>query len=186
MSSVTFEYCGDDICEYDCSNMSYEHGENEFCESYVGPYEHGNGALEYDGVEEPYKVYLCEDKGLHASHHGYDGHVSSNISYSPYVDEVGGQSMAQKRQVIHHEDKPKELPLEAKQNTPSKDVTKELNIEVKTLTPCILGSKPSEAPQNVKNNKVLESFQKEQMCSNVDNQGEDTSFYELQGKNANL
>ncbi|KAG5599863.1 hypothetical protein H5410_031233 [Solanum commersonii] len=152
MSYVTSEHCGDDICEYNCSNMSYEHGENKFCESYVGPYEHGNGALEYDsdsyedydgpwdneqqGVEEPYGVYLCEDKGFHASHHGYDGDVSSNVSYSPYVDEVGGQSMARKRQVIHREDKPKELPLEAKQNTPSKDGTKELNIEVKTPTPC--------------------------------------------------
>jgi len=49
MPSVTSEYCGDDIGEYACSNMSYEHGENEFCEGYDGPYEHGNGALVYDG-----------------------------------------------------------------------------------------------------------------------------------------
>lgn len=44
--SITSEYCGDDISEYVCSNISYEHGENEFCE---GWYEHGNGAIVYDG-----------------------------------------------------------------------------------------------------------------------------------------
>jgi len=229
----------------------------------------------------------------------YSSHPSSNVSCSPYGDEVEGRgggtlshevvelresfttlredfddflrmfekvtSMVQKRQVIHHEDTHKELPLEEKQDTPCKVGTKELHMEVKTPTPCapkwklnlkgssnpskgilgtcpnshkierqkierskgvksdnsrvekgevgwsvvrglshfspnscnftfssclkicagILGSKPSEAPQNVKNHEVLESFQNEKMCSNVDSQGDDTSSYELQGNNAN-
>ncbi|KAH0743239.1 hypothetical protein KY290_031232 [Solanum tuberosum] len=310
MSSVTSEYCGDDIGEYACSNMSYEHGENQFCEGYDGPYEHGNGALVYDGdsyegydgpwdneqhggenyysgedfemngtydscddvegMEEPYGVYHCGDNGSHATHHGYDGDVRYNSfshrsyeSFEQNIDRNGGcevefttsscatsypkkegidvwvTSMVQKRQVIHHEDTPKELPLEEKQDTPCKVGTKELHMEVKTPTPCapkwklnlkgssnpskgilgtcpnshqierqkierskdvksdnsrvekgevgwsILGSKPSEAPQNVKNHEVLESFQNEKMCSNVDSQGDDTSSYELQGNNAN-
>ncbi|KAG5585608.1 hypothetical protein H5410_046042 [Solanum commersonii] len=247
MSFVTFKYCGDDIGEYTYSNMSYEQGENEFCEGYDGPYEHGNGDLVYDG--HSYKVYdgpwdneqhsgknyysgddfemngtyeSCDDKGSHA-HHGYDSKVrynsfshrsydsfelnldrnrrckvefpssscatsypkkegicvwagpfqscrvdhgrstiptsqniityssnpSSSVSFSPYDDEVGGRrrgtlnhevvklresftmvkSMVQKRKVIHHEDKPKELPLEAKHDTPCMDYTKELNME---------------------------------------------------------
>ncbi|KAH0773700.1 hypothetical protein KY290_010837 [Solanum tuberosum] len=386
MSFVTSEYCGDDIGEYACSNMSYENGENEFCEGYDGPYEHGNGDLVYDGdsyegydspwdneqhggenhysgddfemngtydssddvegMEEPYGVYHCGDEGSHATHYGYDGdvrynsfsqrsyeffeqnldrnggcevefttsscatsypkkegihvwvgpfqsrrvdhrrstfptsqnmltyssHPSSNVSCSLYGDEVEGRgvgalshevielretfttlredfddflrmfemvtSMVQKRQVIHHENTPKELPLDEKQDTPSKVGTKEF-MEVKTLTPCapkwklnlkgssnpskgilgtcpnshqierqrierskdvksdnsrvekgevgwsILGSKPSEAPQNVNNHEILESFQNEKMCSNVDSQGDDTSSYELQGNNAN-
>ncbi|KAH0724895.1 hypothetical protein KY284_000760 [Solanum tuberosum] len=240
MSSVNFEYCIDDISQYTCRNMSYEQGENEFCEVYDGPYEHGNGDLVYDddsyegydgpwdneqhgGVEGPYGVCHCDNEGSHALHHGYDGDMSSNVSCSSYDDDVRGReggtlsyelvelreslttlredfddflrmfekvkSMVQKRQVIHHEDKPKDLPLEAKQDTPYKDGTKELNMKVKTSTPsapkCILVRKPSEAPQNVKNHEVLESFQKEQMCSNVDNQGEDTSSYKLQGNNSN-
>ncbi|KAG5590258.1 hypothetical protein H5410_040772 [Solanum commersonii] len=194
MSSVTSKYCGDDIGEYSYSNMSYEHDENEFCEGYDCPYEHGNGALVYDGdsyegydgpwdneqhsgenyysgddfemngtydscddvegMEEPYGVYHCGDKGSHATHHGYDGDVSSIVSCSPYGDEVEGRgggtlnhevvelrdsftrlredfddflwmfekvtSMVQKRQVIHHEDTLKKLPLEEKQDTPCK------------------------------------------------------------------
>ncbi|KAG5595741.1 hypothetical protein H5410_036973 [Solanum commersonii] len=283
MSSVTSEYCRDDISGYACSNMSYEHDKHEFCEGYDGPYEHGNGALAYDddsyegydcpwdneqhggenyysgddfemngtydscddveGVERPYGVYHCKDEGFHVTNYGYDGdvrynsfshrsyeffeqnldrngscevefpssscatsypkkegidvwagpfqshrvahrsntfttsqnmmtfssHPSSNISCSPFGDEVGGKvggtlshevvelresftalredfddflqmfekvkSMVQKRQVIHHEDKPKELPLEAKQEAPYKGDVKELNMEVKTPTP---------------------------------------------------
>ena len=42
--------------------------------------------------------------------------------------------MVKKRQVIHHEDKPKDLPWEAKQDTPCKDGIKELNMEVKKST----------------------------------------------------
>ncbi|KAG5585867.1 hypothetical protein H5410_046301 [Solanum commersonii] len=49
MSFITFEYCEDDINKYSCSNMSYEHGENEFCEVYDGPYENANGDIAYDG-----------------------------------------------------------------------------------------------------------------------------------------
>ncbi|KAG5599247.1 hypothetical protein H5410_030617, partial [Solanum commersonii] len=277
MSFVTSEYCGDDIGEYGCSNMSNEHGENEFCEGYDGPYEHGNGALVYDGdsyegydgpwnneqhggenyyfgddfemnetydsyddvegMEETYGVYHYGDKGSYATYHGYDGdvrynsfshrsyesfeknidrnggcevefttsscatsypkkegidvwvgpfqtrrvdnrrstfptsqnmltysfHPSSNVSCSPYGDEVEGYVYGTEEQVIHDEDTPKELPLEEKQDTP-----------------CILGSKPNEVPQNVKNHEVLERFQNEKMCSNVDSQGDDTSSYELQ------
>lgn len=44
----------------------------------------------------------------------------------------------------------------------------------------VLGSKPNEGPQNMKNQEVLESFPKEQMFSNVDNQGEETYSYEQQ------
>ncbi|KAH0744704.1 hypothetical protein KY290_032697 [Solanum tuberosum] len=287
MSSVTSEYCRDDISGYACSNMSYEHDKHEFCEGYDGPYEHGNGALAYD--DDSYEGYDCPwDNEQHGGENYYSGddfemngtydscddvegnldrngscevefpssscatsypkkegidvwagpfqshhvahrsntfttsqnmitfssHPSSNVSCSPFGDEVGGRvggtlshevvelresftalredfddflrmfekvkSMVQKRQVIHHEDKPKELPLEAKQDAPYKGDVKELNMEVKTPTPY--------APKwklNLKNQEVLESFQKEQMCSNVDNQGEDTSSYELQGNNAN-
>ncbi|KAH0682631.1 hypothetical protein KY289_020383 [Solanum tuberosum] len=149
--------------------MSYEHGENEFCEGYDGPYEHGNGALVYDGdsyegydgpwdneqhggenyysgddfemngtydscddvegMEEPYGVYHCEYEGSYATHHDYDGDVRLKM-----FEKV--TSMVQKRQVIHHEDTHKELPLEEKQDTPCKVGTKELHMEVKTPTPC--------------------------------------------------
>ncbi|KAG5571386.1 hypothetical protein H5410_061152 [Solanum commersonii] len=321
MSFVTSEYCGDDIGEYACSNMIYEHGENEFYEGYDGPYEHGNGALVYDGdsyegydgpwdneqhdgenyysgdnfemngtydscddvegMEEPYGVYHCGDEGSHATHHGYDGDVRYNSfshrsyeSFEQNIDRNGGCEVEfttsscatsypkkeginvwvgpfQSRHVDHRRSTfPTSQNMLTYSSHPSSNVSCSYGDEVEgrrggTLSHevvelresfttlredfddflrilkrlrlwykrgklfimkiclrsypwkknkilllrlalrSILGSKPSEAPQNVKNHEVLESFQNEKMCDNVDSQGGDTSSYELQGNNGN-
>ncbi|KAG5629808.1 hypothetical protein H5410_001525 [Solanum commersonii] len=144
-----------------------------------------------EGVEGPYGVYHCDNEGSRALHHGYDGDMRynsfSHMSYESFEQnlegnescEVGGREGGTLSYEV--------VELRESLTTLREDFDDFLLMFEKLFENLcsILGRKPSEAPQNVKNHEVLESFQKEQMCSNVDNQSADTSSYELQGNNAN-
>ena len=114
MSSIASDYCGDDISDYACSDMSYEYSDDEQHEGSLSACEQSNKAHEYDGESyEGYdgprdydrhgdeNYYTGDEYEMHGAYGSYDEHKRVEVSYDEFDSEDEGYGGSH---ITHHGD----------------------------------------------------------------------------------